>query len=107
MTPSNMTDFFKILKLSLLSSKKHIQNVIKDPSPSQEYSRPPKLQQGVIILQEDLDTFKLDGFFSNLKLNLIIIKGNIQNVIKDPSPSQEPPCHPKLQQGVIILQEGS
>ena len=28
-------------------------------------------------------------------------------MIKDPSTSQEPPCPPKLQQNVIILQEGS
>ena len=52
LTPSNMMDFYENLNLSLLSSKEHIQNVIKDPSPSQEPLCPPKLQQSVIILQE-------------------------------------------------------
>ena len=50
---SNITDFYETLNLSLLSSNKHIKNVIKDPSPSQEPPQPPKLQQSVIILQED------------------------------------------------------
>ena len=49
---SNMTDFYETLNLSLLSSKEHIKNVIKDPSPSQEPPCPPKLQQSVLILQE-------------------------------------------------------
>ena len=49
---SNMADFFETLNLSLLSSNEHIKNLIKDPSPSQEPSRPLKLQQSVIIRQE-------------------------------------------------------
>ena len=49
---SNMTDFYETWNLSLLSPKEHIKNMIKDPSPSQEHPRPPKLQQSVIILQE-------------------------------------------------------
>ena len=48
---SNMTDFYETLNLSLLSSNEHIKNVIKEPSPSQEPPRPPKLQNTVIILQ--------------------------------------------------------
>ena len=40
------------LSVSLLSSKEHTKNVIIDPSPSQDTSSPPKLQQSVIILQE-------------------------------------------------------
>ena len=46
-----MSDFYETSNLSLISSKEHTKNVIKDPSPSQEPSRPPKLQQKIIILQ--------------------------------------------------------
>ena len=48
---SNMMDLYETLNLSLLSSNEHIKNMIKDPSPSQEPPRHPKLQQSVIILQ--------------------------------------------------------
>ena len=48
---SKMTDFYETWNLSLLSSKEHTKNVIIDPSPSQDTSSPPKLQQSVIILQ--------------------------------------------------------
>ena len=47
-----MLDFYETENLRLLSSIEHIQNVIKDPNPSQEPPRPPELQQNVIILQE-------------------------------------------------------
>ena len=43
-----------------------------DPSPSQEPTPPPKIQQGVIILQGGC--FKHVGFFYNLKLKHIVIK---------------------------------
>ena len=49
----NIADYYETWNISLLSSKEHIQNVIKDHSPNQEPPRPPKLQQSVIILQED------------------------------------------------------
>ena len=47
-----MTDFYENWNIGLLSSKEHIQNITKDPNPSQEPPRPPKLQQSVIIRQE-------------------------------------------------------
>ena len=47
-----MSDFYETLNLSLISSKEHIKNVIKDPSLSQEPPRPLKLQQSVIILKD-------------------------------------------------------
>ena len=50
--PSYMMDFQENWNLSLLSSKENIQNVIKDPSPSQEHPHSAKLQLSVIILQE-------------------------------------------------------
>ena len=53
------------------------------------------------------DTFKHDGFLWKFKLKHIVIKWTHPNRIKDPSPSQEPPHPHKLQQSVIILQEGS
>ena len=52
LTPSNMTDFHESWNLSLMSSNEHIQNMIKDPRPSQEPPHPPKLQQSGIILLE-------------------------------------------------------
>ena len=47
-----MTEIYETSKLSLLSSKEHIKDVIMDPSLSQEPPHPPKLQQSVIILQD-------------------------------------------------------
>ena len=54
--------------------------------------------------------------FSKIKeINKLLLDFSLRNgmkryslsKIKDPSPSQEPPCPPKLQQSVIIVQEGS
>ena len=50
--PSCEENMPPLVGLSLLSSNEHIENVIKDPGPSQEHPRPLKLQQSVIILQE-------------------------------------------------------
>ena len=46
-------------------------------------------------------------FFETWNLSLLSSKEHSKNVIMDPSTSEEPTCPPKLQQSVIILQEGS
>ena len=77
------------------------------PGPSQEPPQPPRLQQchhssgGFLTPSNMMDVYEI------LNLNLLSSKENIKNVIKDPSPSQEPPRSHKLQHSVIILEEGS
>ena len=104
---SNMMDFYETLYLSLLSSNEHIKNVIKDPSPGQEPPRPTKLQQSVIVLQKFLMASNMMDFYETWNLSFLSSNEQIKDVIKVPSPSQEPPCPPELQQSDIILQEGS
>ena len=41
--------------------------------------------------------------YETWNLSLLLSNEHIKNVTKDPSPSQEPPCPPELQQSVIIL----
>ena len=50
--PSNITDFYDTWDSSLSLLKEHIQNMIKNPGPSQEHQSHFKHQQIVIILQE-------------------------------------------------------
>ena len=49
----------------------------------------------------------MSDFFQTWNLSLLALKEHIPIMIMDISPSQEPPRPPKLQQSVIILQEGS
>ena len=51
------------------------------------------------LFRRILDTFNHDWFFFKIwNLSLLSIKETVRNVIKDPSPSQEPPHPHKLQQ---------
>ena len=47
----------------------------------------------------------MKDFYETLNLNLLPSKEHIKNVINDPSPSQEPPHPPKLEQNVIFFQQ--
>ena len=49
----------------------------------------------------------MSDFYETSNLSFLSSKEHIKNVIKDPSLSQEPQQPPKLQQSVIIFQEGS
>ena len=49
----------------------------------------------------------MTDFYETLNLSLLSSNEHIKNMIKDSSPSQEPQRPPKLQQTVIIFQEGS
>ena len=85
---SNMTDFYETWNLSLLSSNEHIKNVIKDPSPSQEPPRPPKLQQSVIILHEGSWWLQTWWIFMKLDINSTQQNSNGQNQLDQTQLSQ-------------------
>lgn len=92
---SNMSDFFSNLKLKLIDIKwTHPKHVIMVHKSGQEPSCYPKLQMSVIFLQGVLDNFKHYIFLWNLNLSLLSSKEQIINMIKNHSPSQEPPSPP-------------
>ena len=57
-----MTDFYETSNLSLLSSKEHIKNVIKDPAPFRNLHDLLNSSKVSSFFRRVLDGFKHDGF---------------------------------------------
>ena len=73
------------LSVGLLSSKEHTKNVIIDPSPSQDTSSPPKLQQSVILQEGSWHPQRWWIFYETWNLSLLSSKKTSKTRSKAPA----------------------